>query len=91
MKKKVNKKIDVDSENWEPEWMNPANDRKTLYTEEELVEYAEGYISSMGDTEKLRNMIEKEGLEKVREVLIESFRKQDERNLINMDVKGPIN
>jgi len=33
MKKKANIKIDVDSENWEAEWMNPANDRKTPYTE----------------------------------------------------------
>ena len=91
MKKKVNKKIDVDSENWEPEWMNPANDRKTPYTEEELAEFTEGFISSMGDTEKLGNMIEKEGIDKVKELLIESLRKQDERNLINMDIKGPIN
>jgi len=91
MKKKVNKKIDVDSENREPEWMNPANDRKTPYTEEELAEFAEGFISNMGDTEKLRNMMEKEGIDKVKALIIESFRKQDERNLINMDIKGPIN
>jgi len=92
MKKKANIKIDVDSsENREPEWMNPANDRKTPYTEEELAEFAEGIISSMGDTEKLKNMIEKEGIDKVKEILIESFRTQDERNLINLDVKGSIN
>jgi len=42
MKKKANKKTDVDSENREPEWMSPANDRKTPYTEEELAEFAEG-------------------------------------------------
>jgi len=91
MTKKENKKIDVDSENWEPEWMNPANDRKTPYTEEELAEFAEGIIYSMGDTEKLKNMIEKKGRDKVKEILIESFRTQDERNLINLDVKGSIN
>ena len=44
-------------------WMNPANDRRTPYTEEELELFAEGFIASMSDTEKLKNMIEKEKFE----------------------------
>ena len=68
--------------------MNPANDRKTPYTEAELEEFAEGFISSMSDTAKLKSMIEQDGIEKVKETLKDSFRKQDERNLMNMSVKG---
>jgi len=68
--------------------MNSSNARKTPYTEEELEQFAEGFISSMGDTEILKSMIEKEGMEKVMEVVKERFRKQDERNLVNMIAEG---
>jgi len=70
--------------------MNPENDRKTPYTEDELEEFAEGFISSMSDTAKLKEMIEQEGMDKAKEIVKESFRRQDERNLINMTVKGSI-
>ncbi len=70
--------------------MNPANDRQTPYTEEELELFAEGFIASMSDTEKLKNMIEKEGMDKVKETVKEAFRKRDERNLANIKFKGSI-
>jgi hypothetical protein len=44
----------------------------------------------MGDTEILKSMIEKEGKEKVMEVVKERFRKQDERNLANMIAEGSV-
>ena len=28
----------------EPDWMNPANDRKTPYTNEEIEEFVDGFI-----------------------------------------------
>ena len=28
----------------DPEWLNPANDRKTPYTDEELEEFVESFI-----------------------------------------------
>ena len=90
MKKKEDKNIDINSDDWEPDWMNPANDRKTPYTEEELDEFVEGFISSMSDVEKVKSMIEQDGIEKVKETLKERFREQDERNLINMIVKGSV-
>ena len=90
MKKNEDKHVDAISDDWEPEWMNPANDRKTPYTDEELDELVEGFISSMSDTAKLRSMIEKDGIDKVKGILKESFRKQDERNLININVKGSV-
>ena len=82
------KNSDQNSDDLEPPWMNPANDRKTPYTEKELEDFAEEFILSMSDTAKLKSMIEKDGIEKVKEILKDSFRKQDENNLINMFVKG---
>jgi hypothetical protein len=67
-----------------------TGNRKTPYTEEELDEFVEGFISRMSDTAKLRSMIAKDGIDKVKEILKESFRKRDERNLININVKGSV-
>ncbi|MDA9982800.1 hypothetical protein N9H39_08725 [Gammaproteobacteria bacterium] len=90
MKKKADKNLDENSDAWEPPWMNSSNDRKTPYTEEELEQFAEGFISSVGDTEKLKRMIEKEGKDKVMEVIKERFRTQDERNLVNIIIEGSV-
>ena len=90
MKKKADKNLDENSDAWEPPWMDSSNDRKTPYTEEELEQFAEGFISSMGDTEILKSMIEKEGKEKVMELVKERFRKQDERSLVNMITEGSV-
>ena len=70
--------------------MNPANDRQTPYTEEELEIFAEGFIASMSDTEKLKTMMEKEGIDKVKEVVKAGFRKRDKRNLVNIMLKGSV-
>ena len=90
MKRKSKNHTEEHPDDWEPPWMNPANDRKTPYTEEELKQFAEGFIESMGDTEALQKLIEKEGVEKAKEIVKESFRRQDERNLITIDIKGPV-
>jgi len=90
MKKRPDKNIDEHPGDWEPPWMNPANDRKTPYSEEELEQFAEGFISSMSDIAEVKSMIERQGEEKVKEILKEGFRKQDERNLINIDVEGSV-
>ena len=90
MKKRPDKNIDEHPDDWEPPWMNPANDRKTPYSEEELEQFAEGFISSMSDIAEVKSMIERKGEEKVKEILKEGFRKQDERNLINIDVEGSV-
>ena len=90
MKKRPDKNIDEYPDDWEPPWMNPANDRKTPYTEEELEQFAEGFISSMSDIAEVKSMIDRQGEEKVKEILKEGFRKQDEKNLINIDVEGSV-
>ena len=90
MKKKTDKNLNDHSGGWEPPWMDSSNDRKTPYTEEELEQFAEEFISSMGDTGILKSMIEKEGKKKVMEVVKERLRKQDERNLVNMITEGSV-
>lgn len=90
MKKKAGRNLDENSDAWEPPWMNCSNDRKTPYTEEELEQFAEGFISSLGDTEKTKSMIEQEGKDKVMETVKERFRKQDEGNLVNMITEGSV-
>ena len=90
MKKKPDKNIDKHPDDWEPPWMNPANERKTPYSEEELEQFAEGFIARMSDIEEVKSMIAQKGEKRVKEILKEGFRKQDERNLINMDVEGSV-
>ena len=44
----------------------------------------------MSDIAGVKNMIEHQGEEKVKEILKEGFRKQDGRNLINIDIEGSV-
>jgi hypothetical protein len=88
MKKQRDKNVDEVPSDWEPPWMNPENDRKTPYTEEELEEFAEGFISNMSDIAEVRDMIKQKGIDDVKEIAKEGFRKQAERILVNTTVKG---
>jgi len=90
MKKKPDINIDEHPDDLEPPWINQVNDRKTPYTEEELEQFAEGFISRMSDIAEVQSMIERKGEKKVKEILKEGFRKQDERNLINIDIEGSV-
>ena len=77
-----------DPEDWEPDWVNPANDRKTPYTEEELDLFVEGFIDSMSDTEALKTKLAEDAIDEVKRVLKELFRQLDQNNLINLDPEG---
>ncbi len=87
MKKKRKDNVDEVPGDWEPPWMNPENVRKTPYTEEELEEFAEGFISNMNDLEEVSDMIKQKGIDSAKGIVKEGFRKQDERNLTNMAPK----
>jgi hypothetical protein len=43
----------------------------------------------MDDVEAWNNLVGKHGEDKAREILKECFRRMDERNLVNMETKGP--
>jgi hypothetical protein len=72
------------SDEWEPDWLNPENDRKTPYTEEELEEFAKGFMESMSDVEAVKQLVEEEGTERAKELVKEQFKKQDVYNLDNL-------
>lgn len=76
-------------EDWEVAWLKECNDRKTPYSEAELDRFVEDFIASMDDVQALTEMIESQGIDKVKSLLKERFRSQDENNLINMHVSGP--
>ncbi len=66
----------------EPAWLDPANDRKTPYTEEELELFAEGFINDNVDL--WETLVEKQGQEGAIEKVKEGFRRKDERHIANI-------
>jgi len=82
-------KIDNGSDN-EPDWINPANDRKTPYSEEEIDTFVEGFILGLDEQEWL-SMTSQHGEQKTRERIRDAFVKRDVNNLANMTPKGSIN
>jgi hypothetical protein len=74
----------------EPDWMNPANDRKTPYTEEEINTFVEDFILGLDDQEWL-SMKSEYGEKKAREKIRAAIVKMDERNLLNLIPKGSVN
>ena len=73
----------------EPDWMNPANDRKTPYTDEEIEAFVEGFILGLDDLE-WESMKSELGEREARERIKAGIVKMDERNLINISPKGPV-
>ncbi len=71
MKKKKNKDVK------EPDWLDPKNDRKTPYTENELDIFVDGVIDNMKDVKSINKAIDEEGLLETRRILKEAFRKMD--------------
>ena len=70
----------------EPKWMNPENDRKTPYTDEELDEFVEGFIQGL-DNDEWSALKLKFGEGEARKNIRAGFIKRDERNLINVEPK----
>ena len=68
---------DPEKRGTEPDWLDPRNDRKTPYSEQELELFVEGFVSSIGDVAAWKQMVEEVGEVKAREVLKEGFRRMD--------------
>ena len=73
-----------------PDWMIPANNRKTPYTAEEIDTFVEDYILGLDEQEWL-SITAKHGEEKARERIRTAFVNMDENNLVNMSPKGSVN
>jgi hypothetical protein len=74
----------------EPDWMNPTNDRKTPYSEEEVDTLVEDFILGLDDQEWL-SMISEHGEKNAREIIRATIVKMDENNLVNLSPKGSVN
>jgi len=74
----------------EPDWINPANDRKTPFTEEEIDTFVEDFILGLDEQEWL-SITAEHGEEKAREQIKTAFITMDENNLVNMPPKGSVN
>jgi hypothetical protein len=61
----------------EPDWLNPANDRKTPFTDEEIETFVEGFILGLDDQE-WSLMKSKFGEEKARKRIRAGIVKMDE-------------
>ena len=77
--------------NDEPEWMDPSNDRKTPYTDEELELFVTDFIANMADVQAWNDLIKDVGEKKARQILKERFMARDDKNLVNWDPDGPAN
>ncbi len=72
----------------EPDWMNPANDRKTPYTEKELELFVDGFIEGFGDEwEDLKHQL---GESMARQKIKDGFIAKDEKNLHNIEPDGEV-
>ncbi|MEH6472393.1 MAG: hypothetical protein V7752_14180 [Halopseudomonas sp.] len=74
----------------EPDWVNPANDRKTPYSEEEIDRFVDDFILGL-DKQEWVSIKLKYGEKKARERIRAGFIGMDENNIINMTPTGPMN
>ena len=86
-KKKGKKEKEILNSNI-PSWvLDEGNERETPYTEEELDLFVEGFIESNMDTNMLKDLIDKFGEEKARQIIKDGFIAQDP----NSQIKRKIN
>ena len=73
----------------EPNWVNPANDRVTSYTDEEIDRFVDDFILGLDDEEWIA-MKSEFGERETKKRLRAGFTKMDENNLVNITPKGPV-
>jgi hypothetical protein len=73
----------------EPDWTNPANDRKTPYTDKEIELFVDGFIEGFED--EWEDLKLKLGEKMARQRIKDGFIAKDERNLRNIEPDGEIN
>jgi hypothetical protein len=67
----------------DPDWVNPANDRKTPYSDEELELFVDGFIKSFED--EWEDLKLKFGELTARQQIKNGFIATDENNLLNIE------
>ena len=79
-----------DSCEFEPDWVKPANDRKTPYSDDEIDRFVDDFILGL-EKREWDSMKSKYGEKKARERIRAGFIGLDENNIINMTPTGPMN
>jgi hypothetical protein len=69
-----------------PDWINPANDRKFPYTDEELELFVDGFIA--GFKVEWKDLKLKFGKSMARQIIKDGFIAKDENNLLNIEPDG---
>ncbi len=72
----------------EPDWINPSNDRRTPYTEDELELFVDGFIE--GFVDELEDLKFKLGEPMARQKIKDGFIAKDEKNLHNIEPDGEV-
>ena len=79
-----------DKDDNEPDWVQPGQERRTPYTDDELDRFVADFIRGLDDQEwqaiKDVNGGEESAIEKIRT----GFVKQDPNNLLNIPLEGPL-
>ena len=74
----------------EPDWLDPANDRKNPYTDAELDVFADDFIARMADTQAWKDLVAEVGERKAKVVLKQRLAAQDANSPINWQPGGPM-
>lgn len=70
------------------DWINPANDRKTPYTDEELELFVDGFIEGFeAEWDELKFNL---GESMARQRVKDGFIAKDENNLLNIEPDGEV-
>ena len=72
----------------EPDWLSPANDRKTPYTDSELDTLASNFLAMNKDVPVWKALIARVGELEALTVVKQRLAAQDPKNLINWRLSG---
>ena len=72
----------------EPDWLNPANDRKTPYTAAELDTLAADFVAMNSDTAACRKLVAEVGEQEAVAVVRQRLAAQDPLSLLNWKPVG---
>ena len=74
----------------EPSWLDPRNDRKTLFTDAELDILADDFIARVADTQAWQELVAEFGQQQASEVVKLRLAAQDANSLINRQLDGSL-
>ena len=74
----------------EPSWLDPSRDRKSPFTDAELVALVDDFIAGMADTKICQDLIAELGQRQARAVVKKHLAAQDVNSLFNSQPHGAL-